>query len=137
LESTLGQDAIGWPHTSKGATPNLLSYWGQAADRKTTCSQSQIGQGRHLRRQGAAQVEVALALSVAVRSGPLLMARQWHGQREHDSPTPGGDGSSLAGGSGPSSVTGNLAGKSPQARGSMKVAVARVTVGVVSRMTAR
>jgi hypothetical protein len=37
----------------------------------TPCSQSQIGQGRHLRRQGAAQVEVALVLSVAVRWGPV------------------------------------------------------------------
>jgi hypothetical protein len=37
----------------------------------TPCSQSQIGQGRHLRRRGAAQVEVALVLSVPVRSGPV------------------------------------------------------------------
>jgi hypothetical protein len=32
---------------------------------------TQIEQGRHLRRQGAAQVEVALVLTVAVRSGPV------------------------------------------------------------------
>ena len=43
----------------------------QGSGQVTPCSQSQIGQGRHLRRRGAAQVEVALVLSVAVRSGPV------------------------------------------------------------------
>jgi hypothetical protein len=38
----------------------------------TPCSQSQIEHCGHLQRQGAAQVEVALALSVAVRSGPII-----------------------------------------------------------------
>jgi hypothetical protein len=64
----------------------------------TPCSQSQIGQGRHLRRRGAAQVEVALVLSVAVRSGPVktvvngtLVARR----RGRTWLKPGGDGHQL------------------------------------------
>jgi hypothetical protein len=40
----------------------------------TPCSQSQIGQDRHLRRQGTLQAEAALALSVVVRSGPVRTA---------------------------------------------------------------
>jgi hypothetical protein len=40
----------------------------------TPCSQSQIGQDRYLRRQGTAQVEAVLALSVVVRWGPVRTA---------------------------------------------------------------
>jgi hypothetical protein len=40
-------------------------------DESTTCSQSQIGRNRHLRNQGTAHVEVDVALSVSVRSGPV------------------------------------------------------------------
>jgi hypothetical protein len=40
----------------------------------TPCSQSQIGGGRHLRSWRAAQVEGAVALSVVVRSGPIMTA---------------------------------------------------------------
>ena len=40
----------------------------------TTCLQSQIGRDRHLRRQGMAQVEGIIVLSVIVRSGPLRTA---------------------------------------------------------------
>jgi hypothetical protein len=40
----------------------------------TPCLQSQIGGGRHLRSWGAAQVEGAVALSVVVRSGPIMTA---------------------------------------------------------------
>jgi hypothetical protein len=39
-------------------------------DHSTTCLQSQIGQDCHLRRSRMAQVEAAVALSVAVRWGP-------------------------------------------------------------------
>jgi hypothetical protein len=38
---------------------------------KTSRSQSQIGQDRNPRRQGTAQAEADLALSVLVRSGPI------------------------------------------------------------------
>jgi hypothetical protein len=37
----------------------------------TPCLQSQIGRGSHLRGWGTAQVEAAVALSVAVRWGPV------------------------------------------------------------------
>jgi hypothetical protein len=40
----------------------------------TSCLQSQIGQGRHLRRQGNVQVEATEALFVGVRWGPLRAA---------------------------------------------------------------
>src|SRR5215213_5980775 len=40
----------------------------------TPCSQSQIGQDRHLRRWETAQVEAAVLLSVAVRWGPFRTA---------------------------------------------------------------
>jgi hypothetical protein len=40
----------------------------------TPCLQSQIGGGRHLRGWKAAQVEGAVALSVVVRSGPIMTA---------------------------------------------------------------
>jgi hypothetical protein len=42
--------------------------------RLTPCSQSQIGGDRHLRSWGAGQVEGAVALSVVVRSGPIITA---------------------------------------------------------------
>ena len=40
----------------------------------TPCLQSQFGPDRHLRRQGTAQVEVAVALSMIVRWGPVRTA---------------------------------------------------------------
>jgi hypothetical protein len=40
----------------------------------TTCLQSQIGEDHYLRKQGTAQVEAAVALSVVVRSGPVRTA---------------------------------------------------------------
>jgi hypothetical protein len=40
----------------------------------TPCLQSQIGPVRYLRRQGTAQVEPAVALSVIVRRGPARTA---------------------------------------------------------------
>jgi hypothetical protein len=40
----------------------------------TTCLQSQIGQDRHLRSWGTAHIEGAVALSVVVRSGPIMTA---------------------------------------------------------------
>jgi hypothetical protein len=36
------------------------------------CSQSQIGQDRYLRQERTTQVEAAVALSVVVRSGPVM-----------------------------------------------------------------
>jgi len=43
-------------------------------DHATPCSQSQIGPLSHLRLQETAQVEIAVALSVIVRSGPARTA---------------------------------------------------------------
>ena len=40
----------------------------------TTCLQSQIGQDRHLRRQGNSAGRTSLMLSVAVRPGPVMTA---------------------------------------------------------------
>jgi hypothetical protein len=46
----------------------------QGSGQATPCSQSRIERDRDLRRQGAAQVAGALALSVVVRSGPVVTA---------------------------------------------------------------
>jgi hypothetical protein len=43
-------------------------------DQPTPCSQSQIEQDLHLRRQETAQVRAALVLSVGLRSGPVETA---------------------------------------------------------------
>jgi hypothetical protein len=40
----------------------------------TPCLQSQIGQDRHLRRQGNSAGRASLMLSVAVRPGPVMTA---------------------------------------------------------------
>jgi hypothetical protein len=64
-------------HTSQAgdwqALP-LTNAMYQGSGRATPCSQSQIGQDRHLRKQEAAQVDIALALSVTVCSGPVVTA---------------------------------------------------------------
>jgi hypothetical protein len=72
----------GWV-TSDAAVVN--SYLDHAAysTPATSSSQSQIGRDRHLRRQGTAQVQVALALSVVVRWEPVrtdMNGTWWHGQ---------------------------------------------------------
>jgi hypothetical protein len=55
-------------------------------DQPTPCLQSQIGRDRYRRRQGTAQVEAAMVLSVVVRWGPVrttlngtVVARQFRG----------------------------------------------------------
>jgi hypothetical protein len=66
----------GWP--SEGPSAPLLSRGfvlvvGTAGfEPATPCSQSQIGHDRHLQKCEAEQVDAASALSVVVRSGPVM-----------------------------------------------------------------
>jgi hypothetical protein len=47
---------------------------GTSLDQPTPCSQSQIEQECHLRRERTAQVKAAVVLSVVVRFGPVMTA---------------------------------------------------------------
>jgi hypothetical protein len=62
------------PHTS--ITSNLCRESGgvemMGREPTTPCLQSQIGDDRDLGSQGMVQVEPALALSVVIRSGPVM-----------------------------------------------------------------
>jgi hypothetical protein len=74
-------EAVGIPYARRPALAPQRDHTGPigrpgtaSLDQPTSCLQSQIGRGRHLRRYEAAQVEAALALSVVVRWGPVLTA---------------------------------------------------------------
>jgi hypothetical protein len=66
----------GWPWflPEDGSGRSAKRHPDRSLDEATSCSQSQIGRDRHLRRCEAAQVEAASTLSVVVRWGPVMTA---------------------------------------------------------------
>jgi hypothetical protein len=63
-----------WFLPEDGSGRSTKQHPDRSLDEATPCSQSQIGQDGHLRRQGRTQVEAGSRVSVVVRWGPFRTA---------------------------------------------------------------